>query len=273
MRRMIAFACAGETLFGTLDEGAGQSGLLIISGGNEIRSGSHRGMARLAQQTAAELGVPVFRYDRRGVGDSTGANQGFEHSAQDIAAAAATFAAEVPGMRRIVAFGNCDAATALALFHGAAGIDALLIANPWTIEQSAASDLPHAAAIRARYAERLKDPREWLRLLRGGVNIGKVLKGIGKVIGSRTGPAAAASPDSLAARLGAALGSAQVPVTLLIARRDNTAIAFMDAWKGEAFAAARTAITPVERDTASHSFAGPGDEAWLFDRVKDALGG
>jgi hypothetical protein len=93
VRRLIAFPCAGETLAGTLDEAAGTTGLLIVSGGNEIRIGAHRGMAMLAGRVADELGAPVFRYDRRGIGDSTGENRGFESSAEDLAAALAAFRA------------------------------------------------------------------------------------------------------------------------------------------------------------------------------------
>ena len=48
MRRVIAFACEGETLVGSLDQASGSTGLLIVSGGNEIRAGAHRGMATLA---------------------------------------------------------------------------------------------------------------------------------------------------------------------------------------------------------------------------------
>ena len=76
MRRLIVFPCAGERLTGTLDEAPGKTGLLIVSGGNEVRMGAHRGMASLAARLAAS-GVPVFRYDRRGIGDSTGSNGGF----------------------------------------------------------------------------------------------------------------------------------------------------------------------------------------------------
>ena len=39
------FPCEGQQLAATLDEGSGSIGLLIISGGNEIRSGAHSGMA------------------------------------------------------------------------------------------------------------------------------------------------------------------------------------------------------------------------------------
>lgn len=258
MRRLIAFPCAGDTLVASLDEGGSSTGLLIVSGGNEIRMGAHRGMAALAARLASS-GTPVFRYDRRGIGDSTGENPGFLESAPDIAAAAATFSAET-GVRRLVAFGNCDAATALALFHGVAGIDALILANPWVVEDN--DDLPPAAAIRARYAERLRDPKEWLRLLRGGVNITNVSKGLLKI--SSSGPKVG---NSLADRLTAALHASQVPVTILLANHDNTAIAFRDAWRS----ATDTRIRIEQRDTASHSFASAADKDWLFEQVKAAI--
>ena len=259
MRRLIAFPCAGEMLLGTLDAAPGTTGLLIVSGGNEIRIGAHRGMALLSQRVA-EAGHPVFRFDRRGIGDSTGENRGYESSADDIAAAAAAFRAET-GVSHIVAYGNCDAATALAFFHPQAGIDALLLANPWVIEQS--DDLPPAAAIRSHYARKLRDPREWLRLLRGGVNIKKLFKGLSKVSQNQS-----EGPDTLPARLTHALSSAQVPITILLAQGDNTAIAFADAYKPTPLGPVR-----VERlDSSSHSFASTADKDWLFERVTAALG-
>ncbi len=261
-RRHLEFPCAGETLVGTLDEAAGSTGLLIVSGGNELRMGAHRGMALMAAEIAAG-GVPVFRYDRRGIGDSTGENGGFESTALDIAAATAAFRKEA-GVARIVAFGNCDAATALALFHREAGIDALILSNPWTIEEK--DELPPAGAIRARYAERLKDPKEWLRLLRGGVNIGKVLKGLSKI--SQKAPQV---PAGLPARLGAALAGGATPCTVLLAKGDNTAIAFREAWDSPGFATARARVRLEVCDTSSHSFARAADKAWLIERVKAAL--
>ncbi len=255
MRRLIEFPCAGDRLLGTLDEAPGTTGLLIISGGNEVRMGAHRGMAMLAQRIA-EAGYPVFRFDRRGIGDSSGENQGFESSVHDIAAASATFTAEAPQLRRVMGFGNCDAATALALFHSVAGLAALLLANPWVIET--VDDLPPAAAIRARYAERLRDPKEWARLVRGGVDIPKVIKGLMKI--SKT---PSKEETSLAARMAEALDSSGIPTTFLLAKGDNTAIAFREAWKAPA---------RIETcDTASHSFAHAADKQWLFERVKEAL--
>lgn len=255
---MIVFPCASATLAGTLDEAAGKTGVLIVSGGNEIRSGTHRGMALLGQRLAA-AGVPVLRYDRRGIGDSEGRNGGFEASTDDIAAAATAFRQEA-GVRRIVAFGNCDAASALALFHAGAGIDALVLSNPWT-GGGGDDALPQAAAIKARYAERLRDPREWLRLLRGGVNIRKVLGGLAKV--ARSGE----ENHALLDRMALALGESGVTTTILLATRDNTALGFADAW-GKC--AHRTDAPILRLDSASHSYASRADADWLFARLVDA---
>ena len=112
MRHQLSFPCEGATLAATLDEAPGTTGLLIVSGGNEIRSGAHRGMATLAQRIAA-AGHPVFRFDRRGIGDSEGENTGYTNSGPDIAAAIAAFRRAAPQLTRIIAFGNCDAASAL----------------------------------------------------------------------------------------------------------------------------------------------------------------
>lgn len=257
MRRLIAFACAGDTLLGTLDEAPGKTGLLIVSGGNEIRIGAHRGMALLAQRLATR-GIPVFRFDRRGIGDSTGINGGYLSSGPDIGAAAATFSAEA-GIERLVAFGNCDAATALALFGGAAGIDRLILANPWVVEPT--DDLPPAAAIRSRYAAKLKDPRELWRLVSGGVRIAGLAKGLTR-IGSTS-----SEPNALALRLAGALEGWRGRAIILLATDDATAIAYRDA-------ITRIGLTlPTHmRDTPSHSFAREGDAAWLEQRIVAVLG-
>ena len=262
MRRLIEFPCAGDMLVGTLDEGTGTTGLLIVSGGNEIRAGAHRGMASLAARLAAS-GTPVFRFDRRGVGDSSGENSGYAESAPDIAAAAATFCAEA-GIARLVGFGNCDAATALALFHQASGIDALILANPWVMEQ--ADDLPPADAIRSRYAQRLRDPREWLRALRGGVKISNVVRGLKKISRGDSHQS-----GEVADQLFARIAVDPSPITILLASRDNTAIAFRAALNASDAPALHDHVRIEVRNTASHSFAGAGDKQWLFDRVTAAL--
>ncbi len=265
MRRMIDFDCKGDRLAGTLDEGDATTGLLIVSGGNEIRSGAYAGQAAMAQHFAAK-GHPVFRYDRRGVGDSEGRGDSFENSADDIAAAVATFRAEAPQLQRLVAFGNCDAATALALFHAGLPIDALALANPWVIETiSAEPDAPtppSAAAIRARYWARLKNPRSLLDLLTGKIDLRKLVRGLAKAAQKQT-------PSGLAGRLAGALAHTALPIHILIAERDTTALAFMGAWKTPLFddVRAKADIELIVIDTASHSFADAASKAQLYEQM------
>ena len=254
MRRLIAFDREGDTLVGTLDEAAGNIGLLIVSGGNEIRCGAHRGMASLAATLSAE-GIPVFRFDRRGIGDSTGENHGFRASSPDIAAAAATFRAET-GITRLVAFGNCDAASALALFGRAAGIDTVILANPWVVE--AVDDLPPPAAIRARYAARLRDPAAWRRLLTGGVSARKLARGLIRI--------AAPAPSVCADVLDAITGWGET-ATVILATGDATALAY-----AEAATNAGLRTRKVEIETTSHSFACPQDTVALRDAIIATFG-
>lgn len=262
MRHQLTFACEGAMLAATLDEAPGTTGLLIVSGGNEIRSGAHRSMAMLAQGIAA-AGHPVFRFDRRGIGDSEGENGGYESSAPDVAAAISAFSTAAPHLTRIVAFGNCDAASAL-LLHQPLALDGLILANPWTYESDDSEEadepaLPPVAAIRARYLSRLTDPKSLLRLLKGEIDVKKLARGL-SALGRRTTPTA---PDSLPARLNAALATLPCPATILLANGDRTAQAFAENCDPGA--------VPFERlDSASHSFAGD-DGEWLAERILGLL--
>ncbi len=84
---------------------------------------------RLAK-ALAEKGYSCFRYDRRGVGDSAGEDPGFRGSGPDLSAAAAAFRKEVPGLTRMVGFGLCDGASALALFGDEAALDGIILPIP-----------------------------------------------------------------------------------------------------------------------------------------------
>lgn len=249
----MTFDCCGAALAATLDDASSHAGLLIVSGGNEIRIGAHRGMAKLAADVSA-AGYSVFRFDRRGIGDSEGENEGFTSSEPDITAAISAFLATCPQLKSIAAFGNCDAASALVL-HSPVGLDALVLANIWIIEP--ADDLPPPVAIRARYAERLRDPRAWARLLTGAVDIKKLLSGIWRIT-------MRAAPSSLSKRVIAGILSFKKPITILLANGDATAMAFAEEWKNIG-GAPHVSLSTL--DSASHSFASNDDYEVLLSTI------
>lgn len=275
MRRHFTFACQGFSCGATIDEppsaaplsAAQGTGLLIVTGGNEIRSGAHRNQAQLAA-AMAQRGHPVMRYDRRGTGDSEGANGGWRHSADDIAAAAAAFRHECPGMARIVAFGNCDAASALLLFGRQADIDAIVIANPWTYdhdgdsepEATPAARSPDAAHARAHYLRRLANPIALARdLLSGGVDIGKALRGVGAILKGE-------QPSDTGASLAKSLALWGEDATLLLSDADRTAVHFCSQMK-----LARARLSPLIIADGSHSFVTAEESEWLYERVTAVL--
>lgn len=259
-RLALTFNCQGATLAGTLDTAPGTSGLLLVSGGNEIRSGAFAGQARFAAEIA-RAGFPVFRFDRRGIGDSEGPNRGFRDEGDDIAAALAAFRAMTPQLGRVVGMGNCDAASALML-AGDARCDALVLSNPWTIEETGGTGsdaTPPAAAIRARYLAKLKNPREVMRLVSGKVDLGKLARGIAKAAGPK------AAPSTLAAEMRAGLERFEGPVRILLAEADRTAQVFAETW-GEDPRIARC-------QGAGHAYVEPHARQWLREQVLGALRG
>lgn len=256
MREPLSFGCDGAHLSATYDSGDRQNGLLILSGGNEIKIGAHRGMAKLARDVSA-IGYPVFRFDRRGIGDSEGENCGFTSSAPDLACAIVAYRKHNPSLEKIVAFGNCDAATAL-MIHDVSGIDYFVLANPWVIET--ASGEPGAAAVKAHYIDRLRDPKTWMRMLRGGIDLRKLTRGLLKISKQTSVQPLAESVSNMLARW-------TKPTTILLASHDATALAFLGEWKSPLFQTARenVNIETVAIESASHSFASDTDYTALRD--------
>lgn len=267
-RRFAVFECEGNRLAGTLDSASATTGLLIVSGGNEVRSGPWASQAMFAERIAA-AGFPVFRFDRRGVGDSEGPNGGYRSSAPDIAAAIAAFRAHVPTLKHVVAYGNCDAASALML-AGGEHCAALVLSNPWTFddpepeddEETGAPEPEPApmppAAIRAHYLRRLTDPRALWRLLTGKVEIGKLASSLAEASKS-AGPRTTLSEELLAG-----LERFSGPATILLAERDRTAQAFLANWD-------KTDPRLRTCPDASHSFVEPQARLWLQGQLLAAL--
>ena len=221
-RLSLTFVCHGCTLGATLDTARGTTGLLIVTGGKELRTGPFDGQAQLAARIA-DAGYPVFRFDRRGIGDSEGEDPGFAHSQDDIRSAQQAFRALSPQLTKVVGWGNCDGASALMLGAGCE-LDGLVLSNPWTVEDEDMAALPPAAAIRRRYATKLKNPREVLRLMSGKVDYRKLIRGVAK------GAARSRREGKLVDAMREGLSAYDGPARILLADADRTAQIFAEKW-------------------------------------------
>jgi exosortase A-associated hydrolase 1 len=259
-RRHVTFDCEGSRLVGTIDGGPdATSGLLLVTGGNEIRSGAFAGQAQLAARLAAQ-GFAVMRFDRRGVGDSEGANGEFRTSGPDIAAAIAAFREYCPALARVVGFGNCDGASALMLAKGA-GCDALVLSNPWTFEGTGEDEQESPPeVVRDHYRKRLTDPAAIKRLLSGQVSLGKLFASL---LGALR---PSAPPSSLAQDIANGIKDFSGEIVFLIAERDRTGKAFLAGWD-KADPRIQTCAN------ATHAYVEPHAREWLEARLVEALRG
>ena len=165
----LVFDCEGDSLVGILSvpESASPRGVLVVVGGPQYRAGSHRQFTLLARHLAAN-GVPTLRFDYRGMGDSSGAARNFEAVETDIARAIDVFFDEVPGLKDLVIWGLCDAASAALLFaHRDARVRGLVLLNPWVRTSQGMARV----TLRHYYGARLFSRGFWGKLLRGEVGI------------------------------------------------------------------------------------------------------
>lgn len=174
----VVFTCENNRLIGitTLPEHPVEIGIVIVVGGPQYRSGSHRQFTLLARQVA-EQGIASFRFDYRGMGDSEGDVRNFENINEDIRAAIDTFMTEVPQLRNIAIWGLCDAASA-ALYYGHTDqrVSGLILLNPWVHSPEGAA----RARLKYYYLTRLMQKSFWAKLASGKMRVSSSLTELAK---------------------------------------------------------------------------------------------
>lgn len=177
--RPLAFQCKNDWLYGilSLPEQAVARGVLIVVGGPQYRVGSHRQFTLLARHLA-EHGIPVMRFDYRGMGDSEGDRRTFENLEDDLFCAVNTFFKEFPGLSNLVIWGLCDAASAALFYaHRDRRVSGLILVNPWvrTDEGVARVYLKHY------YTSRLFKLEFWSKVWRGDFNYAAAIRSLSKI--------------------------------------------------------------------------------------------
>lgn len=240
--RALIFPCQDSWLYGilSLPESTPSKGVLIVVGGPQYRVGSHRQFTLLARHLAAH-GVPVFRFDCRGMGDSEGDMRTFEDIEDDFRYAIDRFFEEVPSLEGLVIWGLCDAASA-ALFYAYRDrrVTGLVLLNPWVRTHQGAAK----AYLKHYYISRIFEPEFWGKIWRGNFNYAAAAQSFSEVVGKalvrreRTAAIENAASDRscdpapLPERMYYGLNRFTGKILLIISGNDLTAQEFSDLAKG-----------------------------------------
>lgn len=160
----FAFSCQGDELIGFLHKGDPDCDigvLALVAGGPQYRGGVGRQLVNLGRRLASE-GIPVMRFDYRGVGDSEGIFNDFLSIQDDIAAAIEQFKRQAPNVRGVILWGGCNAGTAALInAHKFPDVIGAIAVNPFVSSSAIASK-----ATRMHYLSRLKQASFWKKLAR-----------------------------------------------------------------------------------------------------------
>jgi exosortase A-associated hydrolase 1 len=280
----MTFACVGEQLVGVLTRPARDAshssariGVLILVGGPQYRAGSHRQFTQLAR-ALARAGYPSLRFDVRGMGDSSGPLQTFEHLSNDIAAALDAAQKQLPQVERWVLWGLCDGASAALMYMDDSAdrrVHALCLANPWirSIESLARTHVRHY------YGRRLMQADFWRKLAVGGVGHRALLE-LGSTLHAlwsnrRRGRACGAlGQRHFRQRMVDGLSGFDGPVLLLLSEDDFTAKEFIDQASANADwqrTLMRPTVQRIALPRADHTFSDRASEQQMHEALLNWL--
>lgn len=265
----LVFGCANARLLGILHRGSepAEIGVVVVVGGPQYRVGSHRQFVLLARYLARG-GVPVLRFDYRGMGDSEGDDVDFEDIDADIRCAIDVLCAAVPELKRIVIWGLCDAASAAMFYaHRDPRVCGLVLLNPWMRTNATQAK----TYLRYYYVSQLADPQFWRRIVSGRLPI---LRAARAFIGNLS---LALRPASYTTTIGIGIDDKTIPfaermlqgldrfsgrVLLILSGNDLTAAEFRDtasASRRWCRTLARPTVVRRELSEATHTFS---SESW-----------
>lgn len=223
--RAVTFDCGAEALVGivTIPASPGERGVLIVVGGPQYRAGSHRQLLLLSRDLGAN-GIPVMRFDNRGMGDSEGDMRRFNAIEEDLRVAIDAFFANVPRLREVVVWGLCGAASAALLYaHGDPRVTGLFLANPWVRTDDGLAK----TMLKRHYGPRLLDRKLWMKVLRGELNVVRALVDIARTV--RRAVRSGSAPDEpFPARMAEGLMWFKGKVLVYLSGNDFTAREFED---------------------------------------------
>jgi exosortase A-associated hydrolase 1 len=210
----------------------------------------------LLARSLADAGFAVLRFDYRGMGDSVGVPRSFEAVDHDIAVAIDTLQRTCPGIKRVVLWGLCDAASAALLYSGQPGdarLAGLCLLNPW-VRSEATLARTH---IKHYYRGRLMQADFWRSIWRGQYAWRPSLRALWQNLQAWWHSPLAGPEMTFQRRMALALRHFKGEVLLVLSDCDYTAREFLECvltdvdWRG---LLQRPGLTRVDVADADHTF-------------------
>lgn len=227
IEKPVWITCDGEQMAGVVcaprNAHSSEQAVLIAVGGPQYRVGSHRQFVLLAR-TLAGAGYRSLRFDFRGMGDSEGAARTFKDVEQDLRAAIDTLFNE-PGVRSVVIWALCDAASAALMFGTAdARIGGLMLLNPWVRSETtlAKTHLKHY------YGQRLLEREFWVRMLQAQFDWRSSLRDLYHNLLRAARAATPIEGSAFQKRMAEGWRRFRGPIALVLSGRDLTAKEFLE---------------------------------------------
>ncbi|MEC5387200.1 hydrolase 1, exosortase A system-associated [Uliginosibacterium sp. H3] len=263
MTRAALIEADGQRLVATLQlpSTPGAVGVVFVTGGHQVRAGSHRQFLRLARNFAA-AGYPCLRFDLPGLGDSEGVLRGFEDNVMALRAAIDLLQKEMPSVERIVLWGLCDGASAAALYAPAdPRVAGLLLANPWV----RTGQVQAKTLVASYYRRQMASWAFWRKVFTGRVGI--LHSGREWLRNWRIARQAADAPgNALPERLLEALHAFKGVLRIVIAEHDLTGQEFLQVL------GSRADLPCASLSDADHTFSSSRDHQRLAEHSLTLLG-
>ncbi|HXF47559.1 MAG TPA: hydrolase 1, exosortase A system-associated [Burkholderiaceae bacterium] len=272
--KAVWIACEGERMLGIVCAPRAaptcEQAVLIAVGGPQYRVGSHRQFVLLAR-TLASAGYTSMRFDFRSMGDSEGAARTFEEVERDLQAAIDTLCNE-PGVRSVVIWALCDAASAALMFGTAdARVSGLVLLNPWVRSETtlATTHLKHY------YGQRLLQREFWVRLMRAQFDWRASLRDLFRSLRRAARASAPAERTAFQTRMAEGWRRFRGPIALVLSGRDLTAKEFLEhaasdpGWQG---LLTLPTVRRFDLPDADHTFSSAPWHRWLEEQTVRWLG-
>lgn len=273
----VIFEVRGVQCVGVLSLPDGQAdvdvAVIVVVGGPQYRVGSHRQFVLLARDLAG-AGIPVFRFDYRGMGDSDGVQQSFEHIDEDLRAVVKLVCKRVE-TNRVVLWGLCDGASAAMMYAPQdPSVIGIACANPWARSEGGLA----RARIKHYYVRRLVSKDFWAKFASGRFSMRSSIRdllGFAAVAASPSkqtvGFNAVASNCSFLDRMERGWTQFGGRTLLLLSNQDLTAQEFRD-WANQSrqrrALLSNQRIEVREHPSADHTFSSAEWRRWVQDATK-----